>query len=63
MASARVSSSVEQLITDALKKLPASQTREKFMEDGSLVMLMNLKKVGVGLGDVGDPVAHRMFLG
>jgi len=33
MASIRVSPSVERLITDALKRLPVSQTREQFIED------------------------------
>ena len=51
MASARVSSSVERLITDALKKLPVSQTREKLMEDGSLAMLMNYGGCNAELSD------------
>ena len=33
MAFIRVSSSLERLINDALKKLPVSQTREQFIED------------------------------
>ena len=33
MASIRVSPAVERLISDALKKLPVSQTKEQFIED------------------------------
>ena len=33
MASIRVSPSMDRLISDALKRLPVSQTREQFIED------------------------------
>ena len=46
MASARVSSSVERLISDAWKKLPVSQTREDFIEDAVSRYVGNLKRRG-----------------
>lgn len=44
MASITVSSSVERLIADALKKLPVSQTREQFIEDAVSRYVDDLKR-------------------
>ena len=44
MASTRVSPSVERLIADALKKLPVSQTRERFIEDAVSRYIDDLKR-------------------
>ena len=45
MASIRVSPSVERLITDALKKLPVSQTREQFIEDAVARYVDDLRRM------------------
>ena len=44
MASVRVSPAVERLISDALKKLPVSQTKEQFIEDAVLRYIDYLKR-------------------
>ena len=44
MASIRVSSSMERLINDSLKRLPVSQTREQFVEDAVSRYVDNLKR-------------------
>ena len=44
MASIRVSPSVERLISDALNKLPVSQTKEQFVEDAVSRYVNNLKR-------------------
>ena len=44
MASIRVSPSVERLITDALKRLPVSQTRDQFVEDAVSYYIDDLKR-------------------
>ena len=46
MASIRVSPSVERLITDALKRLPVSQTRDQFVEDAVSRYARDLKRRG-----------------
>ena len=49
MASIRVSSSVERLINDALKRLPVSQTREQFIEDAVSRYIDDLKRRQYGI--------------
>ena len=44
MASVRVSPAVERLISDALKKLPVSQTKEQFVEDAVSRYVEDLKR-------------------
>lgn len=44
MASTKVSPPVERLITDVLKRLPASQTREQFIEDAVSRYVDDLKR-------------------
>jgi len=44
MASIRVSPAVERLISDALKKLPVSQTKEQFIEDAVSRYVDDLKR-------------------
>ena len=44
MASIRVTPAVERLISDALKKLPVSQTREQFIEDAVSRYVADLKR-------------------
>ena len=44
MASIRVSPSMDRLISDALKRLPVSQTREQFVGDAVSGYVADLKR-------------------
>ena len=49
MASLKVTLTVDRLITDALKRLPVSQTREQFVEDEVKRYVEELKRKGYRL--------------